>query len=168
MIERDDPKAWALYKDGLTKGLFQLESNLGRAWSKRVAPENLEELAALIAIIRPGTLKAVSEGKSMTQHFVDRKHKREDVVYLDPMFPERQKSARVKKEQQILQMLATDATPPVQLLETALEVATRRVVVKRPRKAPCLTELSPSHCLTGKTVRYDVYVIQPRKKTLTV
>ena len=88
MIDRNDPKAWALYKDGLTKGLFQLESNLGRAWSKRVAPENLEELAALIAIIRPGTLKAVSEGKSMTQHFVDRKHKREDVVYLDPSLEE--------------------------------------------------------------------------------
>ena len=84
MIERDDAKAWALYKDGLTKGLFQLESNLGRAWSKRVVPENLEELAALIAIIRPGTLKAISDGKSMTQRFVDRKHKKEEVAYLHP------------------------------------------------------------------------------------
>ena len=84
MIDKNDPKAWALYKDGLTKGLFQLESNLGRAWSKRVVPENLEELAALIAIIRPGTLKAVSDGKSMTQRFVDRKHKKEEVTYLHP------------------------------------------------------------------------------------
>ena len=84
MIDRNDDKAWSLYKDGLTKGLFQLESNLGRAWSKRVIPKNLEELGALIAIIRPGTLKAVSDGKSMTQRFVDRKHLVEEVEYLHP------------------------------------------------------------------------------------
>lgn len=82
MIDYNDEKVWNLFKEGRTKGIFQLESNLGRAWSKRLMPENLEELAALIAIIRPGTLKAVTDGKSMTQHFVDRKHGREDVVYL--------------------------------------------------------------------------------------
>lgn len=81
-INLDDRKTWALYKDGLTKGVFQLESNLGRSWSKKLAPENLEELAALIAIIRPGTLKALVDGKSMTQHFVDRKHGREPVSFL--------------------------------------------------------------------------------------
>ena len=48
MIDTKDKKSWSLYKEGLTKGIFQLESNLGRAWSKRLAPENLEELAALI------------------------------------------------------------------------------------------------------------------------
>ena len=82
MIDTKDEKSWNLYRDGLTKGVFQLESNLGRAWSKRLAPENLEELAALIALIRPGCLKAVIDGKSMTQRFVDRKHKKEDVTYL--------------------------------------------------------------------------------------
>lgn len=82
MIDRNDEKTWALYREGLTKGVFQLESNLGRAWSKRLAPENLEELAALIALIRPGCLKAVIDGKSMTQRFVDRKHKKEEVAYL--------------------------------------------------------------------------------------
>lgn len=84
MIDRNDKKAWDLYKEGLTKGIFQLESNLGRAWSKRLAPENLEELAALIALIRPGCLKAIIDGKSMTQRFVDRKHKKEEVTYLHP------------------------------------------------------------------------------------
>ena len=82
MIDRNDKKSWDLYKEGLTKGVFQLESNLGRAWSKRLAPENLEELAALIALIRPGCLKAIINGKSMTQRFVDRKHKVEEVSYL--------------------------------------------------------------------------------------
>ena len=83
MIDYKDKKTWDLFKDGLTKGVFQLESNLGRAWSKRLAPTNLEELAALIALIRPGCLKAITEGKSMTQHYVDRKNKKEDVKYLD-------------------------------------------------------------------------------------
>ena len=81
-IDYKDEKTWDLFKDGLTKGVFQLESNLGRAWSKRLAPANLEELAALIALIRPGCLKAVIDGKSMTQRFVDRKNKEEEVSYL--------------------------------------------------------------------------------------
>lgn len=82
MIEYNDKKTWQLFADGKTKGIFQLESNLGRSWSKKLAPENIEELAALIALIRPGCLKAIIDGKSMTQRFIDRKHKREDVTYL--------------------------------------------------------------------------------------
>ncbi|MCI5126196.1 MAG: SAM-dependent methyltransferase [Candidatus Electrothrix sp. AR5] len=81
-----------------------------------------------------------------------------DVVYLDPMFPERRKSALVKKELQLLQLLAQPDSAPEKLLESALKAARRRVVVKRPLKAPFLTERSPSHSLTGKTVRFDVYL----------
>jgi DNA polymerase III alpha subunit len=84
-IKYDDAKTWQLFADGRTKGVFQLESNLGKNWSKKVAPNNIEELSALIAIIRPGTLKAFVDGKSMTQHYVDRKHGREDVTYLHPI-----------------------------------------------------------------------------------
>lgn len=82
MIEYNDEKTWRLFADGKTKGIFQLESNLGRSWSKKLAPENIEELAALIALIRPGCLKAIIDGKSMTQKFIDRKHKHEEVSYL--------------------------------------------------------------------------------------
>ena len=84
-----------------------------------------------------------------------------DVIYLDPMFPERQKSARVKKELQILQMLAAADPSPERLLKAALTAAAGRVVIKRPRKAPCFTRLTPSHSLTGKTIRFDVYIINP-------
>lgn len=83
MIDFNCEKTWSLFKDGRTKGIFQLESNLGRAWAKRVAPKNIEELAALISLIRPGCLKAITDGKSMTQHYVDRKHGRDEVEYLD-------------------------------------------------------------------------------------
>lgn len=92
MIAYNDKKTWDLFKDGKTKGIFQLESNLGRSWSKKLAPENIEELAALIALIRPGCLKAIIEGKSMTQRFVDRKHKKEEVTYLHDSLEEILKS----------------------------------------------------------------------------
>ena len=69
----NDPDVWDLICEGRTKGVFQLESQLGRSWAKRVKPRNISELAALISLIRPGCLKAMSEGKSMTQHYVDRK-----------------------------------------------------------------------------------------------
>lgn len=78
----DDKATWQLFAEGKTKGVFQLESNLGKSWSKKLAPSNIEELSALIAIIRPGCLKAFVDGKSMTQHFIDRKHGREEVTYL--------------------------------------------------------------------------------------
>lgn len=75
-------EAWNLLSEGDTVGVFQLESKLGRTWAKRVKPRNLEELAALVSLIRPGTLNAFLDGKSMTQHYVDRKHGLEPVEYL--------------------------------------------------------------------------------------
>ena len=83
MINYNDEKTWDLFKEGKTKGIFQLESNLGKSWSKKLSPNNLEELAALIALIRPGCLKAVIDGKSMTQRFVDRAKGLEEIEYLD-------------------------------------------------------------------------------------
>jgi len=84
MIDYNDKKTWQLFAEGKTKGVFQLESNLGKSWSKKLQPNNIEELCALISIIRPGTLKAYVDGKSMTQHYVDRKHGREEVTYFHP------------------------------------------------------------------------------------
>ena len=84
----NDPDVWDLICEGRTKGVFQLESQLGRSWAKRVKPRNISELAALISLIRPGCLKAISEGKSMTQHYVDRKAKQDPVTYPDDSLEE--------------------------------------------------------------------------------
>jgi 16S rRNA (guanine1516-N2)-methyltransferase len=81
-----------------------------------------------------------------------------DVIYLDPMFPKRRKSALVKKDLQLLQTLATEPDKPDELLEAALDAASQRVVVKRPVKAPPLTSRTPSHNIAGKTIRFDVYM----------
>ena len=85
-IGMDCKKTWDLISSGMTKGIFQLESHLGRSWAKRVKPKNLEELAALIALIRPGCLKAMSGDppKSMTQRYVDRKFGEEDLEFFHP------------------------------------------------------------------------------------
>ncbi len=85
-------------------------------------------------------------------------HERPDVVYLDPMYPHRSKSALVKKEMRALRALVGEDPDAPQLLETALQVARRRVVVKRPRLAPSLPGIAPSHTLPGSTTRFDIYL----------
>jgi 16S rRNA (guanine1516-N2)-methyltransferase len=84
-----------------------------------------------------------------------------DVIYLDPMFPERRKSAAVKKEMALLQDLLEQAVDPQDadaLLVWAQQQDVARVVVKRPAKAPVLAAMRPSHVIQGKSIRYDVYV----------
>jgi 16S rRNA (guanine1516-N2)-methyltransferase len=83
---------------------------------------------------------------------------RPDVVYLDPMFPARSKSAQVKKEMQVFHQLVGTDPDADQLLELARACAKKRVVVKRPRIAPELAAARPSYTLTGKSNRYDIYV----------
>lgn len=82
-----------------------------------------------------------------------------DVVYLDPMFPERRKRAAVKKAQRWLQALAPvwSVQGETEMLEAACAAARKRVVVKRPVKAPFLAGEKPHHQISGKTVRFDVY-----------
>jgi len=75
-------KTWNLFKEGKTKGIFQLETNLGKSWSKKSMPSNIEELAALISIIRPGTLEAVIDGEQMTKIYVECKNNKREPKYL--------------------------------------------------------------------------------------
>lgn len=79
------------------------------------------------------------------------------VIYLDPMFPHRDKSALVKKEMRLFRPLVGDDLDAPALLAAALALASHRVVVKRPRKAPCIDGPKPSHQLEGKSSRYDIY-----------
>lgn len=81
-----------------------------------------------------------------------------EVVYLDPMYPHRDKSALVKKEMRLFQQLVGDDADADRLLPAALRVARKRVVVKRPDYAPPLDGRTPSMTIEGKKHRYDVYV----------
>jgi len=84
-----------------------------------------------------------------------------DVVYLDPMFPAK-RSASAKKKLQLFQRLESPCSDEEALLEAALALDPRKVVVKRPLKGPQLAGAKPSHAIKGKTVRYDCIVCSPR------
>ena len=86
------------------------------------------------------------------------------VIYLDPMFPSRDKSALVKKEMRLFRPFAGNDDDAPQLLAAALDLATHRVVVKRPRKAPAIAGLAPSYTLEGQACRFDIY---PKKSLKT-
>ena len=79
------------------------------------------------------------------------------VIYLDPMFPERDKSAQVKKEMRVFRALAGGDDDAPELLAAALALASHRVVVKRPRKAPAIAGQPPAYALAGKSSRFDIY-----------
>jgi 16S rRNA (guanine1516-N2)-methyltransferase len=82
-----------------------------------------------------------------------------DIIYLDPMFPTRTKSALVKKEMRIFHDLLGCDDDADDLLKGALSCATQRVVVKRPRLAENLASHKPSFSQTGSSNRFDIYLI---------
>ena len=79
-----------------------------------------------------------------------------DVVYIDPMFPPKKKSALVKKEMRVLRRVVGDDPDAGELLDVARSVTSRRVVVKRMIHASPIAP-APSRSYRGKTTRYDVY-----------
>jgi 16S rRNA (guanine1516-N2)-methyltransferase len=79
-----------------------------------------------------------------------------DVIYLDPMHPPREKSAKVKKIMQSLQAWIEPDLDVETLLALARTRVSQRVVVKWPARLPPL--MTPNHSIQGKTIRFDVYL----------
>ena len=82
-----------------------------------------------------------------------------DAVLLDPMFPERKKSALVKKKFQLLHLLERPCANERELLDAALAARPKRIVIKRPAKGPYLAGVKPSYSLDGSAVRFDCIVL---------
>ena len=82
-----------------------------------------------------------------------------DVVLLDPMFPERQKSALIKKKFQLLQQLERPCSDEEELFRAAMEAGPKKIIIKRPLKGPFLAGRKPDYSLTGKAIRYDCIVL---------
>jgi len=83
-----------------------------------------------------------------------------DVIYLDPMFPLRKKSAKVKKEMQALHHVVGNDDDSCALLDRALAKAKYRVVIKRPSHADFLADKKPNYSLEGKSTRFDIFSLQ--------
>ena len=80
-----------------------------------------------------------------------------DLIYLDPMFPQRRKSGLIGKKLQLLQKLEQPCMEEADLLQAAMEVHPRRIVIKRPLKGPYLDGKKPHYSLEGKAIRYDCF-----------
>lgn len=83
-----------------------------------------------------------------------------DVIYIDPMFPPRKKSAQVKKEMQALHQIVGADEDASEILEDAIDKAIYRVVIKRPAHSEYLGMRKPSYSLEGKSTRYDIFAKQ--------
>ena len=131
MLERH-PVVAALLDDGLSRGYRDAE--IGGWLSDRLTLLHASSLAAL-ATLQP----------------------KPDVVYLDPMYPHRQKSAMVKKEMRVFQTLVGADDDADGLLEPARRLAKKRIVVKRPDYAPPLAGIATQSAVETKSHRFDIY-----------
>lgn len=132
LIERQ-PVIAALLADGLQRAL--------------AAGGEVAEIAARMQLIHTDAIAAMHGWRGPIPQ----------VIHLDPMFPHRDKSALVKKEMRLFRPLAGDDLDAPALLAAALQLASHRVAVKRPRKAPAIEGAPPSAQLTGQSSRYDIY-----------
>ena len=135
MVERN-PVVATLLSDGLTR-------------ARRDSDPEIEQIIGRLSLF------AGESGDWLKQHQGEA-----DVVYLDPMFPHSQKSAQVKKEMLAFRSVVGADEDSARLLESALDAARCRVVVKRPRKAPSIEGRKPDYALEGKSGRFDVYALR--------
>jgi len=77
-IPLDDAKTYEMLGRGETTGVFQLESAGMRRYIQQLKPQNLRELAAMVALYRPGPMEHIPT-------YIARKHGREPVTYPHPL-----------------------------------------------------------------------------------
>jgi len=131
MLERN-PVVAALLDDGLARGYRDAEIG---PW-----------LRERITLLHASSLTALSELSP-----------KPEVVYLDPMYPHKQKSALVKKEMRVFQGLVGPDEDADGLLEPARRLATKRIVVKRPDYAPPMADIAAQAAVVTKSHRFDIY-----------
>lgn len=128
-----DPIIAALLRDGLRKA---------------AQVPTLDSIVARMKLIEGNSIVAMEQMKGDNTV---------DVILLDPMFPERQKSASVKKKFQLLQQLESPCSDEYDLLQAAMDVRPSKLVIKRPVKGPYLGNKKPDYSYAGKAIRYDCF-----------
>lgn len=136
----------------------------------------LEQHPIVAALLKNGLQRAIVDPTlkpiiaRMTLYIIDAKHylsqllhyQCPDIIYLDPMFAVDNKTAKSKKNMQLLQQLFMQSkiksNNNSELLTIAITKAKKRVVVKRPIKSPALNHLTPDFSLKGRSNRFDVYL----------
>lgn len=108
-------------------------------------------------------LKAIAENITLlnqdSHEYINNNTLYFDCIYIDPMFPERKKSAKVKQNMQIMHNIAfNDEKTNELLVENSIQAKrTKKLVVKRPINAEFLANKTPSSQIKGKSNRFDIY-----------
>lgn len=124
----------------------------------RATQMNLE-VAQNLTLIQQDAITYLSDNQNLGS-----KEDGYNVVYLDPMFPHKKKSALVKKEMQAFQLLLGPDVDSKELFTQAINFAPNRIVIKRPSIAPELENeqgLCPTTSIQSKKHRFDVYLLNP-------
>lgn len=166
--------AWVIASMGCQVTVYEshpvVYALLHNALQRAGTDQQFAETASRITLLHADASDALQHrANTDTMHSESMLHSNDDVmaqahaIYLDPMFPERRKSAGNKKGMQFLHELLgpVNAEYSSRLLHAALSAGARRVVVKRPKGAPAL---EGSDQWTGQrtsvnypNTRYDVY-----------
>jgi DNA polymerase III alpha subunit len=80
-IPLDCRATWRLISSGYTVGVFQLEKQLGQDWARKVKPNNIQELASLTALLRPGCLECIGENTKIIRRSMGRGHNKNGKSY---------------------------------------------------------------------------------------
>lgn len=129
----------------------------------------IERSSVMAALLKDALARLPEEGRGKHLQLIEAdaiqwlqsqaQPKEYDVIYIDPMHPEREKTALVKKEMRIVRSLVGADSDSASLLEMGLQMARKRVVVKRGRHSERLTGVEPSRELLGKSIRFDIYYV---------
>ncbi|OGZ32397.1 MAG: DNA polymerase III subunit alpha [Candidatus Niyogibacteria bacterium RIFCSPLOWO2_12_FULL_41_13] len=76
-IPLDDSEVFKLLSQGNTVGVFQLEGQGMTNWLKQLKPKRFEDIAAMIALFRPGPMELIPD-------YIARHHGKKTVIYLHP------------------------------------------------------------------------------------
>ena len=125
---------------------------LGDALKRAAKTPELAEIVARMQLFHEDSIQAMKRLEASP-----------DVILLDPMFPERQKSALVKKKLQMIQKLEFPCVDEEELILSAMKAGPKKLIIKRPPKGPYLAGIKPDYSLTGKAVRFDCFA-SPRDR----
>ena len=133
LVERS-PVVHALLQDGLNRALQSDDVNV-------------REIVSRMHLVHADSLQWLA---SQQEAF--------DVITLDPMFPDRRKSALVRKEMRFFHDLVGSDSDAAALLDLARNRCRHRIVVKRPARAGALGDQKPAFSIDGKSTRFDIYL----------
>lgn len=144
--------AFLLAAQGYEVTLYRAESGRCCPFERRTAARKeypiLKEIAARMKLVEGDSVECMSKLLDPV-----------DVIYLDPMFPARQKSSLINKKLQLIQKLEPPCSEETDLFDAAIKATPEKIIVKRPLRSEFPCRRKPSYTLNGKAIRYDCYTL---------